>query len=100
MKYGERDVMLTVERDFENRTEYDAYKALTAQSITMVASKTADKSITFLMPVGVKESYEVSGLTGQADLIRASVSYRGVYDSATSKAYQIVVKSTENVTYP
>jgi hypothetical protein len=94
--YGERTTSASVERDFENRTDYDAFKALTSQSITLTATKGANNSISLNMPASIKDSYEV-GLSGQGDLIRASVSYNAVLD-ATGKAYEIVVKTQQDIT--
>lgn len=96
MKYGERSVTLSTERDFQDRTDYDAYKALTAQSITIQCDKTTGEQVKILMPVSVKETYEL-GLSGQGDLIRGRISYQGVYDQATSKAYDLTFKSLVNL---
>ena len=94
--FGESNATISVERDFETRTDYDSFKALTAQSLTMVATQSANSEIAILMPVAIKDSYEVS-IGGQGDLIRASVTYNGVID-ATGKHYEITVKTAENIT--
>lgn len=97
ISYGERTVTLDVERDFMDRVEYDLYKVLTAQSLTIVASKGAGESITFAVPVGIKDTYAVNGLSGQGTLLRAQVKYNGVVD-ATGNAYTLtVVTPTENI---
>jgi len=96
-KFGERNVSLKLERDFQNRTEYDAFKALTAQSITIVASKGANNSVTFLLPVAIKDTYEVA-LSGVGDLVRASVDYFGTHDASTGASYKLTVKTQENIT--
>jgi tail tube protein len=96
VSYGERSVNLSTERDFESRTEYDAFKALTAQAITVIASKGANNSVQIDVPVAIKDSYEV-GLSGQGDLLRASVAWQGVID-ASGEDYQIVVKTQEDIT--
>lgn len=96
MKYGERSVTLSTERDFQTRADYDAYKALTAQSITLQCDKTSGEQVKILMPVSVKDSYELS-LSGQGDLIRGNVSYQAVYDQATSKAYDLSFKSLVDI---
>lgn len=96
ISYGERSVTATVERDFETRDDYDAFKALTGQTITMLASKGAANSIGITIPAAIKDTYEV-GLGGQGDLIRASVSYTGTLDSA-GKAYEITVKTQQDIT--
>lgn len=99
IKFGERDVTLSTERDFDSRAEYDAFKALTANSVTIRATRDANNDITFLLPVAIKEAYEVSGNAGQGDLIRSSVTYRGTYDAATVlSGYKITVITPENIT--
>ena len=96
--FGERSVTLTTERDFLNRTDYDAFKALTATSITLLMTKGANNSIQITMPVSVADEYTVA-LTGQGDVIRASTSYQGVID-ATGNSHTIVVKTQEDITPP
>lgn len=95
IKYGERNVTLSAERDFLDRTDYDAFKALTAQSVTITATRSANNSISILAPVAIKDSYEVTA-PGQGDLVRASISYQCVMD-ATGKSWQIVINTQENV---
>lgn len=95
IKYGERTSTMTVERDFESRTDYDNYKALTAQSITLLATKGTNNQISLLAPVAIKDTYEV-GLSGQGDLVRASISYQNIIDG-TGKSWQIVIKTQENI---
>jgi hypothetical protein len=96
ISYGERSVTLTMERDFETRTEYDAYKALTAQSVTLTATKGTNNQISVVMPAAIKDEYTL-GLSGQGDLIRASITYNGVID-ASGNDYTLVVKTQEDVT--
>lgn len=95
IKYGERNVTLSLERDFQDRTDFDAFKALTAQDITITATKTANNSISLNSPVTIKDTYEVAN-SGQGDLVRASIKYNGVIN-ASGNAYQIVVKTQENM---
>lgn len=95
IKYGENNSTLTLERDFDNRTDYDAFKALTSQSITLTASKGANNSISMLMPVAIKDTYEVTA-PGQGDLVRSSVAYQNVIDG-TGKAWEITVKTQEDL---
>lgn len=92
--FGESNATAKVERDFENRTDYDLYKAATAQSITFVATSGADV-ITILMPAAIKDTYDLA-LPGQGDLLRASISYDGAIDS-TGKHYLITVVTAENI---
>lgn len=100
IKYGERSVELTMERDFESRTEYDAFKAMTAQGITIMCSQGVNSKVQFKVPAAIKDSYEIAGNSGQADLIRASIKYMGVLDSVTGKSYEIVTTTTATITVP
>jgi hypothetical protein len=52
-----------------------------------------------VVPVAIKDTYAV-GLSGQGELVRAAIAYQGVYDSATSAAYSIVIKSNQTITVP
>lgn len=96
-RFGERSISLSLARDFETRTDFDAFKAATAQSITMKASKGANNEISFLLPAAYKNSYSV-GLASQGDLVRASIEY--TITSGATDEYTIVVKTQENVTLP
>lgn len=98
VKLGERSVEISVNRDFQDRTEYEAFKALTSQSIRIKASKSADQSVQFTAPAAVKDAYDISGLSGQADLIMAAVRYVGT--NAGAGAYTIVAVSDVDVTIP
>lgn len=97
MKFGERAVTLTTERDFLTRTEYDAFKILTSQAIKILAAKSANESIQIEMPAAIKDSYEL-GLSGQGDLIRASINYQGTYDATATAAYKLIMKATVDIT--
>jgi hypothetical protein len=94
IKYGEREVGIKSERDFDVRTEYDAFKALTAQSITFIATQGAN-IINLSAATSVKDTYEV-GLDGQGDLVRASIEYVGTLGAGN--AYGAFVTTTENIT--
>lgn len=94
VKYGERDITCSMGRDFTAKTDYDAFKAVTSQSITVATSKGANNSIELLAPVTIKETYEV-GLNGQGDLVRANITYRSMLGSPAS--YQLTVKTQEDL---
>jgi hypothetical protein len=98
VRFGERTVTVSLDRDFADRVEYDIFKALTARSITVSMTKGAGESVALKAPAAIIDTYEANaGSVG--DLLRASVSYMGTYDSGTSKAYEIVVVTpTENIT--
>lgn len=93
--FGESAGTLKVSRDFENRDDYDAYKAGTSQSVKLVATANATNIIQITTPVAIKTAYEVN-IGGQGDLIRASVEYGLVID-ATGKHYEIVITTSENI---
>lgn len=94
--FGEREVTLSTERDFFDRTEYDAFKALTSQSVTILASKGANNTVQLDVPVAVKNTYTV-GLSGQGDLIRAALEWMGVIDS-TGIDHTITIACQEDIT--
>ena len=94
IKYGERSVTLSVERDFESRTEYDAFKALTAKSINVDVDKSANNYVHFQVPAAIVDSYEVA-TPGVGDLVRASVSYMGTQH--VDGAYNIEVGCQEDL---
>jgi hypothetical protein len=99
IKFGERQVTASMTRDFLSKTDFDAWKALTAQTFQFKASRSANDEITITAPAIIKNSYDL-GLSSQGDLITASINYEMKYSTADSRAYQIVVKSSENITLP
>jgi len=97
IRFGERSVSLNVGRDFDSRTDYDGFKAITAQAIKIQASNGASADVKFDLPVAIKDTYEL-GLNGQGDLVRANISYIGTYDATTGAAGKITVIANENIT--
>lgn len=95
IRYGERASTMTLERDFFDRVDYDAFKVGTAQSITLTASKGVNNSISILAPVAVKDTYEVSN-GAQGDLVRAHIAYQNIADSS-GKSWQITLKTQEDI---
>jgi hypothetical protein len=90
--YGESDASLTIARDFLTRAEYDAFKTLTAKTITLSATNNViNDSVTILAPVAIVDTYEVN-LSAVGDLVRASITYQLVLDG-TGKHYSITVLS-------
>lgn len=97
IKFGEREVSLTTERDFDTRTEYDAFKNGTGQGITITATIDASNQFTIVANSTIKNSYEVA-LNGQGDLVRASIEYQCI-NNASGQEYTVTVKTaTENIT--
>lgn len=97
ISYGERNAQLSIDRDFENRTQYNEFKALTEQSVTLRAEKTANQFVEFELPRTVLDAYDVS-LNDVGGLIRASATYQGLDHDATGGAYRILVRSSEDIT--
>jgi hypothetical protein len=95
IKYGEREVGLSLARDFDTRVDYDAFKALTSQAIRLSAVNGAN-SIIIDMTTAIKNTYEVTN-NAQGDLVRAEIEYMGTID-ATGKEYTVEVNTTENIT--
>jgi tail tube protein len=97
VRFGERKSTLSLARDYESRTDYDAFKVLTAQAIKLQASNGASADWKLDLPVSIKDSYEL-GLSGQGDLIRASISYTAHYDATTTASAKTTVIANENIT--
>jgi hypothetical protein len=95
VKFGEREVTLSLEKDFQTRVEYDAFKAMTSQSITLTATKGVNNNVAITIPVALKDTYEVN-LDGQGDLVRASIEYQCLVGAATP-SYTLVVKTQEDM---
>lgn len=97
--YGERTVKADIERDFIDKTQYDLFKALTAQSVHFRSEDPADadRYIDFLVDTANMDSYE-STLEGQGDIITAALSFTGRYNFSNSRSYQIEVGSVEDIT--
>lgn len=96
VSYGDREATLSVERDFEDRTEYEEFKDLTAKEITIRAEKNTDRFIEIHMNSAIVNEYEVS-LGGTGDLIRASVSYMGTDTAAGDGSYKITIGTDEDL---
>lgn len=96
IKFGEREVTLSLERDFLDRTDYDAFKALTAQAISIRAENGANNYLDLDLPVAIKDTYEL-GLEGQGDLVRADIEYMGVQNSSGT-SYTVEVGTQEDIT--
>jgi hypothetical protein len=95
--YGERDVTLKLERDFDSRTDYDAFKAYTAQAITLQSTLDVNNSLDVVGNVAIKDSYETN-IGGQGDVIRAQIQYQLAANNA-GVPYTVVCKTaTETFT--
>lgn len=97
VRFGERDVEANVQRDFTSKTDYTSFRNLTSQALKFKVSNGANADVQFDIPAAVKDSYEV-GLSGQGDLVRATVNYVGVYDPTVTAGAKITVITTEDIT--
>jgi hypothetical protein len=97
--YGERSVSAEIERDFIDKTQYDLFKALTAQSVHFRSEDPADadRYIDFLIDTANMDSYE-SMLEGQGDIITAALSFTGRYNFTNTRSFVIEVGSVEDIT--
>jgi hypothetical protein len=95
--FKQRDVTFTCERDWQSRAELDAFKAGTVESTRVIATLDTNNIIQVTCAAAVKTTYQITGLTGQGDIIRATQTRQGNLDSGTGKAYEIVVTTLESV---
>jgi len=96
--YGERDLQLSLDRDFEDRDEYENFKQLTARSVTVALNEAANNQVSFEMVAAIIDDYAVN-LSGVGDLVRSSTTYIGTAGSA-NEAYKILITTDEDVTIP
>lgn len=96
IRWGEREVSVSLEHDFESMDDYDAFRNNTSQEIQFLAERDASNNQVAMNVRGtITDSYE-SNLGSIGDLVAASVEYHGTYDD--ENIYEIVVKTTEDIT--
>jgi len=94
VKYGSRTARMVFDRDFQDKAEYNLYKALTATTLQVLASNGTNNQIIFDLYNAVRDTMTVT--TGsQGDLIRAHEELMAVFDFGVSKSYQIACKTQE-----
>jgi len=94
--WGEREVTLSVETDFDVLTDFNAFVAQTLQAITLKAIGTpSSDELSIVLNAGVTDSYVVN-LSSLGDVNRGVINYHGIYN--TGDAYTVVCKTTENIT--
>ena len=96
--YGERSIAVSLSSDFENRTEYDLFRAGTTQKFEYIADD-GTHSLIFEAPAAAIDSYDV-GLAGQGELVRATVAYMGVHDDVAGAGYTLTITTDEDITVP
>jgi hypothetical protein len=95
IRYGERSASIKSNRDFTSRTDYDAYKTLTSQTLSFTATN-GTASIALAANAVIKDTYDIT-LGGQGDLVRASLSYT-LAANASGIPYTIAVTTPETFT--
>lgn len=99
ISFKERTVTMSLTRDFQDRTDYDAFKALTAQGIRVKAQKAVTAEIFQLdLIAAVKDTYEPSNLSNQGDLLLSKIAYQGTLDPASGNAFTVTIVTAENMT--
>jgi hypothetical protein len=94
--YGERSTQMTASRDFLDKSDYALFQSVAAQKLTVAVAAGANNGITFDVFAGIKDVYQVP-LSGQGDLVRASITYQSVLDGSGSE-YDIIYKTQETIT--
>jgi hypothetical protein len=92
VKFGERTVTASMERDFQDATEYNKYKSTTEQALTFKSEYDANNYILFTTQAVIMSTFEVN-LSGQGDLVRGSIDYMGKYDFTSGETYEIEISS-------
>jgi hypothetical protein len=94
--FGERTVQMTASRDYMDKTDYTAFQAVTGQALNIAVANGANNGISFSVANAIKDVYQVP-LSGQGDLVRASITYNSTLD-ATSNEYSLIYKTQEVLT--
>lgn len=97
IKFGERNARLSFDRDFPDKTEFADFKATTATTVRILASKGANNSVQIDLPQAVRDVYNVQ-LGAQGDLIRAHEEMQAVFDNTAGYPFLVTVKNQENFT--
>lgn len=94
--WGEREISLGVEVDFDTLTDFNAFTAQTIQAITLKGiAAAATEEVVFVLNATATDSAGIH-LSGLGDVNRASLAYHGFYN--TTDAYTITLKTAEVVT--
>lgn len=94
--WGEREITLTCEADFDTMTDWNAFQNQTFQAITVKAINDAvNDSVVALLNAGVADSYSYP-LAGLGEINRASLAFHSIYN--TSDALTLTVKTSESIT--
>jgi hypothetical protein len=97
INFGERVLTMNLTRDFLTRADYDAYKAYGAQAFSFAAAHGASSSITITAPAVIKDTH-VTNVSAIGTLVRSVITYKPILDATTSRSYQMVVVTSENMT--
>jgi len=96
ISFGERNTSLSLDRDFENRDEYNDFKLLTEKSVSVEVEESTTNRCKFTIPVAFIDDYAVN-LSGVGDLVRSSNTYIAVHDDDTGGAYEIELVTDEDL---
>jgi hypothetical protein len=96
VSFGERTIQMTASRDFMDKTDYALFQAVTGQSLTVAVTNGANNGIQFDIFNAIKDVYQVP-LSGQGNLVRASITYNSVL-SSSGASYDIIYKTQETIT--
>lgn len=95
VRWGEREVTGSFDHDFLDMTEYNAFNDNTSREMIVVAENDpADDRVQLTLRGLITDSYPIN-LGGLGDLVRASVSFRSVYNG--SPEYEFEILSNESI---
>lgn len=94
--WGEREVTVSMETDFDPLTDFNAFVAQTVQAITIKGIVTASvEQVIVTINAAIQDANPVF-LGGLGDVNRQSLSYHGIYN--TTDVYSIAVTTAESIT--
>lgn len=100
--WGQREVTGSVEHDFANMDDYDAYRNQTlyeviARGLKGTEGTDSERRVEAKIRTAAATGYPVN-LSSLGDLVRASVDYRGFYDGSNLEPYEINVVTDTDIT--
>jgi hypothetical protein len=93
--WGEREITMGVEADFDTLTDYTNFKNKTSQTVEVLSTNNVtDDEVSVKLRAAIINSYAVN-LSSLGDVNRVAFDYQGILDPTGS--YQVVIKTTEDV---
>ncbi len=95
--FGDRTVTMSANLDFDSRSDYDDYLAVTETDWQVTAVGPTNEQVLIEADAAIFTTYEV-GLSGPGDIVQANIEYTCMHDDAAGYSYKLTVDCDEDVT--